>query len=133
MFLLFFLSCFFKYGKLGFFKLVNVEKKRTKSLKLLSKLTLTENEKIKTKKKKNQIEKTTIPFLSLEFYKNHKQTTFTVIDEIITHFKNKQKLIAVLSEMIAESYNSLLGEPAKDDSKNIEWETVELNPVENNK
>ena len=54
-----------KLKKLGFFKLVNVEKKRTKSLKLLSKLTLTENEKIKTKKKKNQIEKTTIPFLDL--------------------------------------------------------------------
>ena len=54
-----------KLKKLGFFKLVNVEKKRTKSLKILSKLTLTENEKIKTKKKKNQIEKTTIPFLDL--------------------------------------------------------------------
>ncbi len=42
-----------------------LKKKRTKSLKILSKLTLTENEKSKNKKKKNQIEKTTIPFLDL--------------------------------------------------------------------
>ena len=51
-----------KLKKLGFFKLVNVEKKRIKSLKIVSELTLNENEKSKTKKKKNQIEKTTIPF-----------------------------------------------------------------------
>ncbi len=45
--------------------------RKIKSSKFLNKLHL-ENEKNKIKKKRNNLDKTTIPFLSLEFYKNHK-------------------------------------------------------------
>ena len=64
----------YKFRKNKLFQLIkdiSIIPRKIKSSKFLNKLHL-ENEKNKIKKKRNNLDKTTIPFLSLEFYKNHK-------------------------------------------------------------
>lgn len=63
------------------------------------------------------------------FYKNHRKVPQNVIDEIYSECPNKEGLIANITTMITECYNSLM-----DDSKegNVKWEVRSLSPkVEN--
>lgn len=59
------------------------------------------------------------------FLKNHRFVKQEVIDDIFNHLNNKQGLIEKLSEMLTETYTSLLnGEELEDDEKNVSWEIV---------
>lgn len=59
------------------------------------------------------------------FLKNHKFVKQDIIDEIFSHISDKQGLIAQLSEMIVECYQSLMGdEVEKDTEGNVSWEIV---------
>lgn len=55
------------------------------------------------------------------FFKNHKNTRQSEIDEIYDNFKDKDKLINTIAEMLNEAYSSL-----QDDNQegNIEWKVV---------
>lgn len=55
------------------------------------------------------------------FFKNHKNTRQSEIDEIYDNFKNKDMLINTIAEMLNEAYSSL-----QDDNQegNIEWKVV---------
>lgn len=55
------------------------------------------------------------------FFKNHKNTRQSEIDEIYDDFKNKDMLINTIAEMLNEAYSSL-----QDDNQegNIEWKVV---------
>lgn len=55
------------------------------------------------------------------FFKNHKNTKQSEIDEIYDNFKNKDMLINTIAEMLNEAYSSL-----QDDNQegNIEWKVV---------
>lgn len=66
------------------------------------------------------------------FIKNHPNTKQTTIDEIFEGCKDKNKLIAVISKMINDCYESLLSEP-EDDSKNVQWEVMDLTPAKKEK
>ena len=73
------------------------------------------------------------PMLNIElafagsFMKHHKKTKQTVIDEIFSKMKDKQKLVESLVQMIEETYSSLFDEP-EDDEGNVEWEVEDLSP-----
>ena len=58
------------------------------------------------------------------FLKNHRKTKDSVIDEIYSNMKDKEKLISTLLTMIDECYATLFDD--KDDEGNIEWDTVGL-------
>ena len=58
------------------------------------------------------------------FLKNHRKTKDSVIDEIYTNMKDKEKLINTLLTMIDECYATLFDE--EDNEGNIEWDTVGL-------
>lgn len=59
------------------------------------------------------------------FLKNHRFVKETVIDDMFEHISDKQGLIQKLSEMITETYTSLLnGEELEEDEKNVSWEIV---------
>lgn len=58
------------------------------------------------------------------FLKNHRKTKDSVIDEIYSNMKDKEKLISTLLTMIDECYATLFDE--EDDEGNIEWDTVGL-------
>lgn len=57
------------------------------------------------------------------FLKNHKRTNDNLIEEIFNKFSNKELLITKITEMLAESYSSLVDED--NDEGNIEWDIVE--------
>lgn len=62
------------------------------------------------------------------FIKNHRKTKQDLIEEIFTKCKDKDKLIGSLSQMIQETYESVLEEPSEDDEGNASWEVVDLSP-----
>ena len=66
------------------------------------------------------------------FIKNHPNTKQSVIDEIYSESKDKAKLIAVITKMINDFYDSLLADP-EDDSGNTTWEIVDLTPTKKEK
>lgn len=55
------------------------------------------------------------------FYKNHKKVSKSFIDECYDSFKDKGKLIEVIGEMLAESYDSLTD---NGNEGNLEWKIV---------
>lgn len=57
------------------------------------------------------------------FFKNHKNVKQTEIDEIYDKFKDKEKLISTIAEMLSETYDSLQDDP-EENSGNIEWKVV---------
>ena len=61
------------------------------------------------------------------FIKNHPNVKQITIDEIYQETKDKTKLVAVLTKMINDFYDSLLADP-DDDSGNTTWEVVDLTP-----
>ena len=69
------------------------------------------------------------PMMNLElafagaFIKNHPRVSQETLDNIFAGCKDKTKLVATLSKMIDECYDSLLSEG------NLEWEVVDLSPV----
>lgn len=64
---------------------------------------------------------------SASFIKNHPKIKQTVIDEIYKKCPDKSGLVASLSSMIAECYESLFEEPDNDEG-NATWEVVDLSP-----
>lgn len=59
------------------------------------------------------------------FLKNHKFLKQEIINEIFEHIPNRQGLIAQLSEMISECYQSLMGDEVEEDAQgNASWEIV---------
>lgn len=66
------------------------------------------------------------------FVKNHPKTKQTVIDEIYKEAKDKTGLIAAISKMISDFYDSLLADP-DDDLGNVTWELVDLAPKKKEK
>lgn len=60
------------------------------------------------------------------FLKNHKFVKQDIIDEIFSHISDKQGLIAQLSEMIVECYQSLMGDEVEQNAEgNVSWEIVQ--------
>lgn len=53
------------------------------------------------------------------FYKNHRNTSSRIIEELLDKMKDKDKLLDTLRTMVSETYNSLLDEEA--DEGNVEW------------
>ncbi len=62
------------------------------------------------------------------FIKNHPKTSQSIIDEIYKNCPDKQGLIAGLSKMINECYETLLSDP-EDKSGNATWEIIDLSPT----
>lgn len=58
------------------------------------------------------------------FYKNHRNVKKSFVDECYKRFKDKDKLIELMAEMIMETYNSLTSDEDTGDKGNIEWEIV---------
>jgi hypothetical protein len=67
------------------------------------------------------------------FKKNHKNVSQTLINEIFESCPNKAMLVEQLQKMIAETYESLLGEPTEDNEGNATWEVVDLSPKKSQK
>ena len=57
------------------------------------------------------------------FYKNHKKVKKSFIDECYDRFKDKDKLIEVIGEMLAETYDTLTSE-SEHEKGNLDWEIV---------
>lgn len=78
------------------------------------------------------------PMLNIElafagsFIKNHRKTKQTIIDEIFSRTKDKEKLVETLVLMIEETYTALFDEPEGDEG-NAEWEVVDLSPKKDQK
>lgn len=53
------------------------------------------------------------------FYKNHSRVKKAFVDECYDNFSDKEKLIEVIGEMLAESYETLTSNEG-----NIEWKIV---------
>lgn len=53
------------------------------------------------------------------FLKNHKRTKQSTVDNIYDSFKDKEKLVGVIVDMLSEAYDTLT-----DNEGNIEWEIV---------
>lgn len=63
------------------------------------------------------------------FIKNHPKTKQVLIDEIFDKCRDKNALIANITIMIQECYDSLLADPNEEDSEgNATWEVVDLSP-----
>lgn len=58
------------------------------------------------------------------FYKNHKRVKKSFIDECYDRFKDKQKLIEVIGDMITESYESLTEDNENNEKGNLDWKIV---------
>ena len=58
------------------------------------------------------------------FYKNHRNVKKSFVDECYNRFKDKEKLIEIMAEMIMETYNSLTSDEDAGDKGNITWEIV---------
>lgn len=67
------------------------------------------------------------------FIKNHPGVSQTTVDNIYNNCPDKNGLIATLSKMINECYESLLVEPNGDDSGKAQWEIVDSTPVKSKK
>lgn len=67
------------------------------------------------------------------FLKNHRKGKQDLIEEIFSKCKDKDKLIATLTQMIQETYDSILEEPNDDDEGNASWEVVDLSPKKSQK
>lgn len=57
------------------------------------------------------------------FYKNHRKVKKSYIDECYDRFSDKEKLIEIIGDMLAESYNSLTDE-VENDKEKLQWEIV---------
>jgi hypothetical protein len=57
------------------------------------------------------------------FLKNHKKVKKTFIEECYDRFKNKEKLIEVIGEMLAETYSDLTDDK-ENEKGNLDWEIV---------
>lgn len=66
------------------------------------------------------------------FLKNHPKTKQTTIDEIYANLKNRTDLIAAISSMINDCYDSLLLDPEETEG-NVTWEVVDLTPKKKEK
>lgn len=66
----------------------------------------------------------TTPLIELDmlwagsFYKNHRNTSSRIIEELLDKMKNKDKLLEALRTMVSETYNSLVDE---DNEGNLDW------------
>lgn len=75
-------------------------------------------------------ELTTRPMLMLPlafqglFYKNHRNVNKTFVDEVYDNFKDKEKLLQTIAEMLDECYSSLTEGNKEDDKGNIDWKIV---------
>ena len=58
------------------------------------------------------------------FYKNHRKATKKEIDEIYNGFKDKDKLLEAIVDMLDECYTSLTENEEGEDSGNIDWKIV---------
>lgn len=60
------------------------------------------------------------------FIKNHKFVKESFIDECFDNFKNKEKLMETIANMLSETYESLQSTTDENgnDLGNIDWETV---------
>ncbi len=67
------------------------------------------------------------------FVKNHPKIQQTLVDEIYDSCPNKDKLVAAISKMINECYESLLADPGEKAEGNASWEVVDLSPKKNEK
>ena len=78
------------------------------------------------------------PMLNIElafagsFIKNHRKTKQTIIDEIFSRTKDKEKLVETLVLKIEETYTALFDETEGDEG-NAEWEVVDLSPKKDQK
>lgn len=59
------------------------------------------------------------------FYKNHRKVSSSLIEEIYSQCKDKEKLMEQITTMITECYQSLTEEP---DEGNVTWEVASLSP-----
>lgn len=57
------------------------------------------------------------------FYKNHRKVKKSYIDECYDRFSDKEKLIEIIADMLAESYNSLT-EDADNEQAKLEWKII---------
>lgn len=77
----------------------------------------------------NVSEMTTKPMLMLPlafkglFYKNHKRVKQSYVDECYDRFKDKEKLIEVIGDMLAETYDTLTDDSGSEKG-NLEWKIV---------
>ncbi len=62
------------------------------------------------------------------FIKNHPKTSTATIDNIFALCRDKTKLVATLTKMIQECYDSLLDDPIEDDKGNVSWDVEDLSP-----
>lgn len=60
------------------------------------------------------------------FYKNHRNISQELIDEIYDQCDDKEKLISKITTMITECYQSLTEKPKNEG--NVTWEVVSLTP-----
>lgn len=67
------------------------------------------------------------------FYKNHRNISQNLLDEIYKNCKDKNKLIEVITKMITECYTSLMENPEEGSEGNATWEVVDLSPKTNQK
>ena len=61
------------------------------------------------------------------FIKNHPKIKQSVIDDIYANISNRTELIATISAMINDCYDSLLLDPTETKG-NVTWEVVDLTP-----
>ena len=66
------------------------------------------------------------------FIKNHPKVKQSIIDEIYEECPKKTELVATLTKMINDFYDSLLSDP-EDNSGNVTWEMVDLTPQSSKK
>ena len=57
------------------------------------------------------------------FFKNHKYTKQSEIDEIFDQFKDKDKLLTTIVDMLNETYRTLTTDE-EENQGNIEWKVV---------
>ena len=75
-------------------------------------------------------ELTTRPMLMLPlafqglFYKNHRNVNKAFVDEVYDNFKDKEKLLQTIAEMLDECYSSLTDSNKEKDEGNIDWKIV---------
>lgn len=58
------------------------------------------------------------------FYKNHRRTKKAFIEECFDKFKDKQKLLSAISEMLVEAYETLTDNEGDENEGNLNWEIV---------
>lgn len=58
------------------------------------------------------------------FYKNHRKAKKAFIEECFDKFKDKQKLLSTISEMLLEAYETLTDNEGDENEGNLNWEIV---------